>query len=409
LIGLVAALWAGLAVAQDVPASHTLPLEDGGRPALGEAKVPPTAPALTPDPSRPYDEASYRGAEQLSLEPAYVQGVRDGLEKVYVRDYDGARKHFFKLDNQFPGTGIKPATDVVIWQAVMLENWDFRYDAEYRAANADAQTQLTKALTVPGHEGWEHFLMAGILGIEAIHVVRQEKYLSALQIALDAMTHAGQARDSSPDFTDLLLADGMYNYWRTVVTQNSKVLPQFADKRVEGLAQMKVVEDEGIFLTAPARLSLSFSYVEEHDDRSALAELLENKRLYPDNVINLLVLGQVLSSMRRFDEALAAYDHIREVDPGNQRVLYWRGVTLLNAGRSGEALEPLTAYLESDYLETWHRSWTHYRLAQVYYRQKRYPEAEAEYREAIEIDGHKSAKAALERMLEAKKTGRISY
>lgn len=380
MTALTLALWAGLAVAQD----------------------PPTA-------ARPYDEAAYRGAEQLSLDPAYVQGVRTGLEVIYLRDYDGARKHFFKLDNQFPGTGIKPVTDVVIWQAVMLENWDFRYDAEYRAANSEAKAQLTKALAVPGNEGWEHFLMAGTLGIEAIHVVRLEKYLSALQTALDAMTHAGQARESAPDFTDLLLADGMYNYWRTVVTEKSKVLPQFADRRAEGLEQMKVVEREGIFLTAPARLSLSFSYVEEHDDRAALAELVENKRLYPDNIINLLVLGQVLSSMRRFDDALAAYDHIREVDPGNQRVLYWRGVTLINAGRSEEALEPLTTYLASDYLETWHRSWTHYRLAQVYYRQKRYPEAEAAYRQAIAIDGHKSAKAALGRMLEAKKTGRIAY
>lgn len=395
--------------AQTLPTPSTLPMERPMERPMGavEDKAPPPEPVR--DPSRPYDEASYRGAEQLSLDPAYVQGVRDGLEKVYLRDYDGSRKHFFKLDNQFPGTGIKPVMDVVIWQAVMLENWDFRYEAQYRASSAEAKAALTKALAVPGHEGWEHFLMAGTLGIEAIHTVRNEKYLSALQTALDAMTHAGQARSSAPEFTDLLLADGMYNYWRTVVTEKSRMLPDFADKRAEGLEQMKVVEKDGIFLTAPARLSLSFSYVEEHDDRQALEVLLENDRLYPDNIINLLVLGQVQSSMRRFDAALASYAHIQEVDPTNQRVLYWRGVTLLNAGRSAEALEPLMAYLASDYLETWHRSWTHYRIAQVHYRQKRYPEAEAAYREAIAVDGHKSAKSALERMLEARKSGRITY
>jgi len=408
VIALALYLWASVAGAQELPAPVTAPFDGAGRPALGEVKVPPTATPV-PDPARPYDEASYRGAEQLSLEPAYVQGVRDGLEKMYLRDYDGARKHFFKLDNQFPGTGIKPVANIVIWQAVMLENWDFRYDAEYRAVNAEAKAELTKAMSVPGHEGWEHFLMAGTLGIEAIHVVRQEKYLLALQIALDAMTHAGQAREAAPDFTDLLLADGMYNYWRTVVTEQSKLLPQFADKRAEGLEQMKVVEEEGIFLTAPARLSLSFSYVQEHDDRAALSELLENRRLYPDNIINLLVLGQVQSGMRRFDDALASYDHIREVDPTNERVLYWRAVTLIQSGRSPEALEPLTAYLASDYLEPWHRSWALYRLGTVHYRADRYVEAETAYREAIAIDGHKSAKAALERMLEAKKAGRIAY
>ena len=61
------------------------------------------------------------------------------------------------------------------------------------------------------------------------------------------------------------------------------------------------------------------------------------------------------------------------------------------------------------YLETWHAAWTHYRLGQAYYRQRRYADAEAAYRKAISIDGHKSSKAALERMLEAKKEGRIAY
>ena len=403
------ALW--LALAHAAPDPNATPIDGPRRMppvAIGES-VDADEPEPPRDPSRPYDEQSYRGAEQLGLEPAYVQLVRDGMEKLYLRDYEGTRAHFRKVDNQYPGTGIRPSVDVIVWQAIMLENWDFRYDAEYRASNKEAKKELEAALGRPGNEGWEHFLLAGMLGVEAIHEARLEKYLSALQIALDAMTHAGQAREAAPEFTDLMLADGMYNYWRTVVTESSKVLPDFGDHKAEGIEQMKLVEDSGIFLSAPARLSLSFSYIEEHDDKAALAELLQNERLYPDNVINLLVLGQVQSSMRKFDDALASYAHIAEVDPTNQRVLYWRAVTLLNAGRSAEAVEPLQAYLASDYLETWHQAWAHYRLGQCWYRQKRYADAEAEYRLAISIDGHKPSKTALERLLESKKEGRISY
>src|SRR5690606_27983400 len=123
----------------------------------------------------------------------------------------------------------------------------------------------------------------------------------------------------------------------------------------------------------------------------------------------LLVMGQIQTYQRQFDDAHLTWDRVLKVDPTNQRVLYWRGVTFLRAGRSAEALEPLQAYLGSGYLETHHRSWAKYRLGEAYYRQKRYLDAEAAYIEAIKIDGHKNAKAALERMRAKRREGRIAY
>lgn len=357
----------------------------------------------------PYDEAALRGAEQLGLDPGYVQGVRDGLHLAFLRDYEGARVHMHKLDNQYPGTGIAAAVDAVVWQAIMLENWNFQYEAEYLEANEKAQDQLHAALAEPGTEGWEHFLLAGMLGVEAIHTLRREKVLAALQLALDAMTEAGKSREASPEFTDLFLADGMYNYWRTVVTQSNRFLPDFGDRREEGIEQIKTVEQDGVFLGPPATLALAFSYIEERRLDRAFAACTRNAKVYPDNIINLLVLGQIETQMRRYDDALATWDHIAAVDPNNQRVLYWRGVTLLKAGRSEEALAPLQAYLAVDYLEKHHRSWAHYRLGQVYYRMKEYALADEQYTLAVKTDGHKSARAALDRMRRLRRDGRISY
>jgi len=228
----------------------TLP-EEWENPMRREGLTPQEAKAL------PYSVEAYRGAEQLGLHPEYVEGVRAGLHLMYLRDYKGVREHFRALDERFPGTGISPVADTLVWQALMLENFDYKYDSQYWVTTRLARDQLEAALEVPGNEGWEHFLMAGIVGIEAIHTMRQERYLPALQLALDAMAEAGKAKEAAPEFTDLLLADGMYNYWRTVVTQNSRVLPDFGDKRMEGLEQMRKVEAEGVFLGPPSSLALA--------------------------------------------------------------------------------------------------------------------------------------------------------
>lgn len=358
---------------------------------------------------QPYDAAALRGAKALDLDPAYVQAVRDDLQLVFERDYDGARAAFHGLDNRFPGTGIGSAVDAVVWQAIMLENWDYRYEAQYFEANTKAQAQIEAALDKNPDSGWEHFLLAGMKGIQAIHTTRRGKYLAALQLALDAMSEAGKAREAAPEFTDLLLADGMYNYWRTVVTQSNRFLPDFGDNRKEGLGQMQTVEQQGIFLGPPATLSLAFSYIEEGQMGPALRQCRRNQRVYPDNIINLLVVGQVLTFTHRYDDALATWDHIQRVDPTNQRVLYWRGVTLLRASRSADAIASLQAYLGSGYLEPEHRAWAQYRLGEAYYRQKRYAVAEAAYEAAVKVNGHKPAKAALARMHRMRKDGAIRY
>jgi tetratricopeptide (TPR) repeat protein len=357
----------------------------------------------------PFGIEAYRGSEQLGLHPEYVDGVRAGLHLMYQRDYKGVREHFAELDQRFPGTGISPVADTLVWQALMLENFDYKYDSQYWVTTRRARVELEAALDTPGNKGWEHFLMAGIVGIEAIHTMRQGRYLPALQLALDAMAQAGKAKAAAPEFTDLLLADGMYNYWRTVVTQNSRVLPDFGDFRMEGLEQMRTVESEGVFLGPPASLALAFSYLEERELKAALSAVARNARPYPDNIINNLLLGQVNTYMRRYRSAMEAFDRILAVDPDNKRVRYWRGVTLLRSGRSPEAEQELLTYLAFEYLEEHQRAGGHYRLGQAYYRQKRYAEAEAEFKKAVKLSKHKGAKASLDRMRRKKREGRIDY
>lgn len=358
---------------------------------------------------RPYPNSTYLGAEMLKMDPAFVHGIQQGLEKIYLRDYKGARQHFRELEETYPDTAIAAVADTLVWQAMMLENFDFSLEDRYWNATKRASEQLELALEDSKNQGWEHFLSAGVKGIESIHTVRQGKYIGALQLAFSAMGHIESSREFAPTFIDLKFADGMYHYWRTVVTMSSSLLPDFGDHRPQGIAEMKEVELKGVFLRAPATLSLAFVWHEEGNLREALSSCLKNRKAYPDNIINNLVTGSTYTFLKKYDSALGVYDEILEDDPSNRRVHYWRGLTYQRSRQYDQSLASYTTYLGFETLEETHRAHTHYRLGQVSVRQKDYPAAVSSYQSAAKINGHKQAKRGLDRLKEQKKRGLISY
>lgn len=366
-------------------------------PIVPQDVVATPADLVVPDPREAeYAGVVYSAAQALNIKPAFVQACRDGLALLYQRDYRGSRVYFQDLERAWPGTGIAGVADVLIWQARMLENSDFEHDQAYRAASAVARARLEESLAKPGNDAWEHFMMVGVSGVEAIHTARQEHYLQALTLAFEAIDHMETVRRLAPDFTDLRLADGLYNYWRTVITDRSKLLPSFGDHKAEGIAQIEEVERAGAFLSEAATLALAYTWIEEDRFRDAVQACLRNGRRYPSSVINNVVMAQTYIMMKRYDTALAALDRIAEEDPSNKRMHYYRGLALLRAERIAEAEAPLERYLGFDYLEDWQRSMGSLRLGQVRAAQGRPDEAEALYKQAIRIDGNKAAKKALD-------------
>lgn len=357
----------------------------------------------------PYPHTTYLGAEMLHLDPMFVHGVQQGLELLYLRKYTEAREHFAKVETTFPGTATRAIADTLVWQALMLENFDYRYDKQYWTSSKQARRDLDAAAAVPGNEAWEHLAQAAIVGIESIHTMRKGGYLSALQLAFQAMEHIEKCRAAAPTFIDLKLADGMYNYWRSVVTMSSKVLPDFGDHRVEGIEQMTVVEDAGVFMAPMASLSLAFSWLEEGDMRRAGSACTKNRTKYPDNIINNLTCGTIYTYDRRYDDAITVLDRILVTDPANVRVHYVKGFALLKAGKLEEAKTELTTYLGSQYLEPYQKSAGNFRLGQVYTRMDAHAKAAESFQAAVKVDGNKNAKAALERLEQRRKDGKIDY
>jgi tetratricopeptide (TPR) repeat protein len=348
-------------------------------------------------------DAAQQAATALSLDVAYVTQMQAALDALYRRDYSATKADFTQLDATWGTTYHAPIGETLVWQALMLENFDFRYDKPYQASNKRVRAALTAAIKQPGWDAWEHVLMGCLVGIESMHAARGEQYLSSLQIGFEAMDHIQAAREAAPAFHDLVLADGIYNYWRTVLTESSRMLPDFGDHKAEGLAQMGEISQDGVFLTAPATLALTFSWIEENQLDNAIAAADKNKASYPDSVVNNLLLGRVDVLARKYDDALAAFDDVTRVDADNFRVKYYRGLAYLRTGKVDDAKVQFEAFLATDGLDDTDRSAGAYRLGECAEKQGDVATAETRYKESVAIDGYGPAKLRLQKLKEAAK------
>jgi len=410
-LSLAAPSWA----AEGEEAGETEKVTTGTLPPLtGEPRSPTKdmsdyAPSMKEIKERPLPSRAYTGAVLLNMDPEFVNGVQLGLEQMYLREYNGARDSFEALESTFPNTAVGAVVDMLVWQALMLENFDFKYEKQYQTASKAAKEALDVAMAQPGNDSWEHLLLASVLGVESIHTMRNTQYLQALNLAFQAMDNIEKSRAANPDFVDLQLADGMYNYWRSVITLSTNALPDFGDERVKGIEQMQQVERAGVFLRPMATLALAFTWMEENDYRKAEATLGRNAMRYPNSVINNMVQGTNYIYMKKYDMALQRFDRILEVDPKNQRVHYWKGVALLRSKKREAAMTEFQTYLKYEHLEDYQRSWTLYRIGQVYRGDKEYGKAYEAFKEAHRVDGHKAAKSAMDRLKKRKKDGKIDF
>ena len=208
------------------------------------------------------------------------------MELLYLRRYNDGKAHFDAMTTRWPLSGVGPAGNALLYQGMMMENFDFKWESQYNTHSSQAVQTLQAALKSPGAEPWERFLLGMMMGVESIHKMRKTDYFPALSRGLEAMEHLSVAQRLAPSFADAHLGDGLYLYWRSVVTLSHKALPNFGDASPEVIQKLQTVEREGVFLSPGAVLGLAFTWIEERDTIRALESGHNNHLRYTDNMIS---------------------------------------------------------------------------------------------------------------------------
>jgi len=347
---------------------------------------------------RAYSPLTYKTAEVLTIDLAFAERCRGAVELIYARRYKEAKTELDKLSVEYPTTGIGPSGIAVIYQALMFENFDFRYEKQYKLTHASALRQIADGQRTPGNEAIEFLLLAGMQGLDAIHKMRRAEYLPAISLGIDAVRSLAEVKRVAPNFVDPLMGDGMYMYWRTVIARTTPLLPDGPDEREAGKALMRQVEKEGVLFSPAATLALTYAYLEERDLRNALARTMYGREKYPNNVINNMTAGRVLSQMRRYDDAVRMYRDVLATAPDNQRSHYHLGVVYSRQARSTEAETAFRTYVAfaDPPAEAKGQAW--YRLGLLYTRQQRTDDARAAFQQAVAVGKNEAARKALTKL-----------
>ncbi|MEL6342285.1 MAG: hypothetical protein AAFV53_04085 [Myxococcota bacterium] len=345
-----------------------------------------------------YPARIVRGAEILQNDVDFVYQCWLGMEGLYRRDYKTTQTIFEQVNERWPSSGIAPVGRALTWQALMLENFDFRYDSQYTLAFKKSRQSLTAALQVPGNDVWETFLLGAMLGVDAIHTMRKEEYLTAVNRGLEAMRYVAQAAEMAPDFVDARLGDGLWLYWRSVLSMNMKGIPGFDDERAKGIEMMRKAQRESVFLRPAAGHALTYTWIEEGRMNQALGLARALTDSYPNNIINRLVLGRIQMYKRMYPESEATYQGILAADDDNRRVHYYLQRLYLRWNKLDKSIEHADTYLAFEHLTDTQRAYAHYHKGNAYMKRNDLDNAETEFKLAWKTDRLKRAKERLERV-----------
>ena len=200
-------------------------------------------------------------SEWLSVPPEFVRECRQGRTRSSCGT-TRARSHSSTRCPWSTAAGVSEASGRCWSAGAHARELRLQGESQYQTAHRSARMELEEALQIPGNDAWENFLLADF-GIESIHLMRREEFVKALNRGYEAMKAVEKTQKLAPDFTDINLGDGLFNYWVSVVSQHTKLIPDMGDKRELGIQQLLLVERSAVFLQPPATLALTFTWIEE--------------------------------------------------------------------------------------------------------------------------------------------------
>jgi len=328
----------------------------------------------------------FTGENALGVETDLMQRTQQGLHLIYQREYKLALRHFREVGEIYPDSPAGPFGRSVVFQAMMLENFDYAYRDTYQVEAEKALALVERALKSPDQKAWNYFLYAGIVGLDGLDRVREGDYLTAFNKGWDALEAMKKAKRHAPEFADPDLGIGIYNYWRTAITGRVDFLPKFGDHRAEGIQQMEHARDNGMLVWAGASFALAYTYMEERDYDKAIAECLTVQAEYPASIINNMLLARIYTKSKSYDSAIATLERIQRTDPSNRRVLWHIGDTYYKSNRhNDEAKQAFIEYLEHSIPDPY-RCHAEYRLGQIAQRQRDYAEAARRFERALQAN-----------------------
>ncbi len=316
-----------------------------------------------------------------------LQEAREGQTLIMERRYKAAQDHFLKLSRRYPQSPLGSFGLMALYNAIMFENYDFSLETSFEQEANTNERILENLLKSDQTSSWDYFLCGASSGLRGFYLVRKDQALKALSQASLSKNCLEKALRKDPNFIDVNFGLGMYQYWRSVFTNQFKVLPFFKDQRAEGIEKIKTVAEKGVVANELAQSALMFIYLQEGKSREGLRLTQELLKKYPDNMIAKMHEGRFLLMQGKYPEALQIFQEIHDRYPKITVALYFEATTLHRMKKNQEAQKLLQEYLTTHPTPPW-QAYTYYLLGHLALTEEKRKEAFQYFRAGHRIYGN---------------------
>lgn len=316
-----------------------------------------------------------------------VDRALQGQLEIFARNYPRADAIFSSLSADYPTSPAGPFGSMAVLEMKMIEREDFHLEKELLAEAAEGHRRVGAIMQQYEPSTWDLFLAGSLLGLDGFFKARKGQWWEAYTLGGKSRQLFRRVKKIDPGFTDADFGLGMYLYWRSVFTRDLWFLSMFPDRRAEGIAIVERVAKGGHFAKDLAKVNLAIMYFEEGRFADAEGVLKEYVGRYPDNVILHKLYGKVLISLKRYDEAIAQFNHMLRVVPGARAPHYFKGAALViqgNPARLADAERELRLFLKASQGKYW-PAHAHYWLGRLHLLRGEKEASDREFKEAVRL------------------------
>ena len=165
---------------------------------------------------------------------------------------------------------------------------------------------------------------------------------------------------------------------------------------------MQKAEKESVFLRPAASHALTYTWIEERKMKLALETARMLRNAYPNNVINLQVLGRVEMYNKKYQDSENTFRRVLTISPKNERAHFYLARLYLRMKKYKEAEKEINIYLKFD-TNDYQKGYAHYYHGHILMRQRKYTEAADSYESAWKVNKIKGSKERAEKAREKSK------
>jgi tetratricopeptide (TPR) repeat protein len=273
--------------------------------------------------------------------------ISDAILRAYNfalnRKYEDARRICEQLERDYPDHPSGSTGLMVLYQVMMLENDDYAFDHQLKAAAERNQTAVNKYLKTAPKNSWYYTLVGTSWGIQGIYYLRQDQYLLGFYRGYNGLRYLRAALKINPDDWEARLGLGVFLYYSSAYTSYLPIF--FPDRRSEGIREVEQAGEHRPYLSEVSRIALYYIYLNEHDFDRSLSVMQKLLAERPEFVVYYQFAGRALAQKGDYRAALSCYRRIQELDPALYLPLFKLGECYFKLGEYPEAKTYLEKFL----------------------------------------------------------------